>query len=312
MKLEKNVPLAPLCRLQVGGPADFFFRPASPEELALAVAWARERGVASFLLGGGSNLFFHDGGFRGLVIRPAFRSIRPDPAGRVVRADAGARLSSVVGRAARLGLGGLEFLANIPGTVGGAVAGNAGCYGKSVAQVLVGARLLDSETLQFFEAGPSFLDFRYRRSLLQESDRFLLVEAVFSLHPAPREEILRKVRADLASRLEKHPHRARCAGSFFKNPPEMPAWKAITLAGMAGARVGGAALSPKHANFLVNTGGARSSEILELVRRIRRRVWERLGIRLEPEVRYVGPGGLEEMGGIPEGSVSLPPRPPAG
>ena len=312
VELEKNVPLAPLCRLHVGGPADFLARPGGVEELVRALEWARERDLPFFLLGGGSNLFFHDQGFRGLVIRLSSSGVEVDREGLRVRAEAGVRLSSLVLRLARLGLGGLEFLANIPGTVGGAVAGNAGCYGKSVAGLLEGVRLLDARTLQVLDVSPSFLGFRYRHSLLSESPRWILLEAVFRLVPREKEEVLREVRADLRLRLSKHPHREKCAGSFFKNPPGMPAWMAITRAGLAGARVGDAALSPKHANFLVNLGKARSSDILELVRRIRSKVRERLGILLEPEVRYVGPRGIEEMGGMGEEYTFLPRPSPGG
>ncbi len=312
LEMEKNIPLAPLCRLHVGGPADFLVRPKERPGLVRALEWARERGVPFFLLGGGSNLFFDDRGFRGLVIRLSSQGVEVDRERLRVRAEAGVRLSSLVVRLARRGLGGLEFLANIPGTVGGAVAGNAGCYGKSVAQVLAGARLLDTRTLQVLDAGPSFLGFRYRHSLLSESPRWILLEAVFRLLPRKREEVLEEVRRDLRLRLSKHPHRERCAGSFFKNPPGMPAWRAITEAGLAGARVGDAALSPKHANFLVNLGKARSSDILELVRLIRRGVRERLGILLEPEVRFVGPRGIEAMGGTGEETAFLPPPAPGG
>ena len=312
MELEKQVPLAPLCRLHVGGPADYLARPGTLEDLVRALKWAGERGLPFFLLGGGSNLFFHDRGFRGLVIRLSSSSVHVEEENRLVRADGGTRLTSLVLRLAARDFGGLEFLANIPGTVGGAVAGNAGCYGKSVAGVLAGVRLLDTRTLQVLDAGPSFLGFRYRHSLLKESDRFLLLEAVFRVIPRGKDEVLREVRADLRTRLAKHPHKDKCAGSFFKNPPGMPAWKAITEAGLAGARVGRAALSPRHANFLVNLGGAKSGEILELARKIRKGVRERLGILLEPEVRYVGPGGIEKIGWEGEGTVSLPPTAPGG
>ncbi len=308
MKVEKAVPLAPLCRLQVGGPADFFARPRSVDELVRALEWARGKGVPFFVLGGGSNLFFHDQGFRGLVIRFSLDRLQVDRENLLVRAQGGCRLSSLVLRPAAQGLGGLEFLANIPGTVGGAVAGNAGCYGKSVGLVLAWARLLDTRTLQVLDVSPSFLGFRYRHSLLAESDRWILLEAAFRLAPAGEEEVLRLVREDLRLRLAKHPHKEKCAGSFFKNPPGIPAWEAITRAGLAGARVGDAALSPKHPNFLVNLGNATSGEILELVRRVRRSVWDRLGILLEPEVRFVGPRGLEEMDPQREGRAFLPPH----
>jgi UDP-N-acetylmuramate dehydrogenase len=191
-------------------------------------------------------------------------------------------------------LGGIEFLGNIPGSVGGAVVGNAGCYGRAVADVLVGAKLYDLAAREVVDVNPGYLAFAYRHSRLKDDPDKVVLDATLQLDPRPRESILGDLAEELEQRRQKHPHDAQCAGSFFKNPPGgKPAWQLITDAGMSTARVGRAALSPQHANFLVNEGGATSAQIIELEQSIRRAVYERCGVSLVPEVRYVSPTGVQ-------------------
>jgi UDP-N-acetylenolpyruvoylglucosamine reductase len=321
---------------------------SDPQEIFAAFEFASDRKLRVFVYSGGSNLFFDDAGFRGLVVRlkggswelakrelppyfghyegrdsislnqptddlygtdrmsPAPPVERPEigdtatpyAAGElasVVKVGGGYELTRLVRELARLDLGGIEFLANIPGSVAGAVAGNAGCYGRAVAEVLVEAEIYSTLDHETRTVGPDFFEFRYRHSRIKHNPQEIVVSATFRLLPRSRTAILGEVEAELAERLQKHPHDAACAGSFFQNPSrERPAWKLLTDAGMAEATVGGAQFSPKHANFLVNTGGATSRDIIALARQAQEAVLESSGMEIIPEVRYVGPEGVVE------------------
>lgn len=296
MEIQTNVSLAEHCRFNVGGLADQFVQVTKAPDLLEAVAYARRKGLRYFILAGGSNLFFDDTGYRGLVIKLSDGGWQLDIEKRQVTASAGYSLSRLVRELAEEQRGGLEFLANIPGSVGGAVVGNAGCYGRAIADVLVRAQVYDVEEDKQLAAAPPFFDFSYRHSKLKYTSRYVVIDASLRLDPRPQDEIMAEVEEELAVRRHKHPHDARCAGSYFKNPGRgKPAWQVITEAGLADARVGSARLSPLHANFLINEGGATSAQIIELTRLIQRGVERRTGIKLIPEVRYVSPRGVVEL-----------------
>ena len=301
--IQEQVQLAGQCRFHVGGPADWFACiPPDVNELEEALGFARERGLRCFVYAGGTNLFFDDAGFRGLVLRIqgggwSFSGEAGD-GGRTVTAGSGYVLARLLRELAAEGFsGGLEFLANIPGSIGGAVVGNAGCYGRAIADVLTGAGVYDTVTGLAKRVGPEFFEYAYRHSKLKYSDRWVVLSADLRVsHGDTGETALRAINAELEERRTKHPHDAWCAGSYFKNPGrEHAAWKLITAAGLAGARVGDACLSPVHANFLVNAGQATSAEIIELTRLIQRGVRGHSGHLLTPEVRYVSPEGAVEL-----------------
>jgi UDP-N-acetylmuramate dehydrogenase len=328
-EIHSAVSLAAECRFGVGGPADYFARVSGPNELGAALRFASDNALGCFVYSGGSNLFFADAGFRGLVLRiqggswtaavrhvmPTIYSTRerssakpgqfsparlPDlPVGGaevpVVEVAAGYDLPALVRELAAESLGGIEFLGNIPGSLGGAVVGNAGCYGRAIAEVLVNATVLDTAGSEVQVVGPEFFEFEYRHSRLKDDSRYLCVAATLRLTERPAVEVLQEVEGELELRLSKHPHFAACAGSFFKNPESSPAWCSIEGAGLAEARIGGALLHPKHANFLVNDGCASAADVLALARLTRQRVLEHAGIVLEPEVRYVGEHGIEAI-----------------
>lgn len=212
----------------------------------------------------------------------------------VVTVSAGYDLPTLVRELAQHDLGGIEFLGNIPGSVGGAVVGNAGCYGRAIAEVFVEADVFDIEENRSFTARPEFFEFSYRHSKLKFDPRYIVLSATLRLTPRPSSEILSEVEGELGDRLAKHPHFAACAGSFFKNPPGYPAWRVIADAGLNGAHVGGARLHEKHANFLVNEGGT-AADIIQLARHVMATVKGKLGFELEPEVRYVGENGIEDI-----------------
>ncbi|MCH7471715.1 UDP-N-acetylmuramate dehydrogenase [bacterium] len=295
LEIQRNVSLAGQCRFEVGGPAGHFAMAGGADELVEALNFARDNKLKYFVFAGGSNIFFADAGFRGLVIRMVNGGCRVDKEEPAVSVGAGYDLPTLVRELANEGLGGIEFLGNIPGSIGGAVVGNAGCYGRDIAGVLISAEVLDVGARTVEEVKPSFFEFAYRHSKLKDEPNYIVTSARLKLVPRAMAEILSEVEGELDQRLGKHPHFASCAGSFFKNPEGRPAWQVITEAGLDEARVGEAMLSPKHANFLINAGGATSADILTLVKLIQRLVKERMGIELEPEVRYVGPAGIENI-----------------
>lgn len=296
IQIKQDVELAEHCRFRVGGSADYFACISALDELEQALEFARQRGVRYFVYGGGSNLFFDDAGFRGLVLQLQGGSYELLPTGLTVRVSAGYDLPLLVRQLAEHNVGGIEFLGNIPGSVGGAVVGNAGCYGQAISDVLISAEVYDAQRRMLDTLPLEALGFSYRHSRIKREPHLVVLGATLKLKPRPCAEVLSELQAELAARLHKHPHEAWCAGSFFKNSGrEHPAWRLITEAGMAHARVGGAALSPMHANFLVNTGGATSADIIALVRQVQDAVRARCAIQLLPEVRYVSPTGIADL-----------------
>jgi len=295
IQVREQVSLAGLCRFRVGGLADYFVQVSGLAELEEALGFAREHRLPYFVYSGGTNLFFDDAGFRGLVIRLKGGSWELAPGCDHVTASTGYTLGALVRELAAKDRGGLEFLGNIPGSVGGALVGNAGCYGKEIADVLREAAVFDTESQEQLTVEPAFFEFAYRHSKLKQTARYIALTATLATVPRPGADVLAELEAELDERQSKHPHDAHCAGSFFKNPSrEFPAWRAITEAGLRQARVGDAALSERHANFLVNNGNATSADILALMRQIQAGVQQRLGIELAPEVRYISPGGTAE------------------
>ena len=295
-RILRGEPLASHCRFRIGGPADFFCEVQNAGQLNEAVNFAQEQQQRYFIYSGGSNLFFDDRGFRGLVVRFVNGGYSIGRDRRSVSVSAGYDLPELVRYLGSEGLGGLEFLGNIPGSVGGAVVGNAGCYGKEIASYLISAGVYDTVSGETLQAGPEFFEFGYRHSKLKYDGRYIVVDAALRVEERPAVLIFKEVEDELKMRLAKHPHNAWCGGSFFKNPDrETPAWHLIREAGLDNATVGGAMLSPRHANFLINTGEATSRDVIELVRRVRGAVRRQTGVELVPEVRYVGPAGLEEI-----------------
>jgi UDP-N-acetylmuramate dehydrogenase len=269
----------------IGGPADTLAMPASAEALAGLLRRAAESDVPVRMLGGGSNLLISDSGVRGLVISlgaEVFRRIEVSANG--LFAGAGASLGSLVRRSASLGLSGLECLAGIPGTVGGALRGNAGgrhgAVGDAVRSVLCMNAAGEILVRQAAECG-----FAYRDSALKD---VIVLGAEFKLAQADPEDITLRMRKILEDKKRSQPYGERSAGCFFKNPPAMPAGLLIERMGFKGRRAGGAAISTRHANFIVNLGGATCSDVIMLAREIRKRAKIEFDIDLELEVETWG------------------------
>ncbi len=293
--LTANRALAPLTWLRVGGPAEWFFQPADEADLSAFLA-ALDPSVPVFAMGVGSNLIVRDGGLRGVVIRlgRGFSTITPGDG--VVEAGAAALDSHVARRAAEAGLD-LTFLRTIPGAIGGAVRMNAGCYGTYVADRLqeVRAVLRDGRIVTL---PATALGFGYRQS--QVPDGAVIVAARFAAPPGDPQALAARMAEQLARRDATQPTRERSAGSTFRNPAgfsstgrdddvhDLKAWKVIDDAGLRGARRGGAQMSPKHPNFLINTGTATAADLEGLGEEVRKRVLQTSGISLEWEVMRVG------------------------
>lgn len=283
--LEETVPLAPLCTYGVGGPAEYLCRATTTDALVHAVAVARDLAVPLTVLGRLTNVLVADAGLRGLIVLARNDAQRLHD--EVLTVGAGAELPAVAAGLAESGLAGLEYAGNIPGSVGGAIVGNAGAYGRSVGDVLVTTRLLDDGRIR--DAGPEELEFGYRTSALKSRRDVVVLEATFALTHGERGALLAEIARDAELRRTKHPLEYGSCGSYFKNPSrELPAAKLIEEAGLKGLTVGRARVSTKHANFLVALPGAKATDVLALSDEVKQRVREHSGVELVEEVRRLG------------------------
>jgi UDP-N-acetylmuramate dehydrogenase len=283
-RVQRDAPLGPTSWFRVGGPADVLVRPADVDDLLLLLRDLPD-GVPLTVLGAASNMIIRDGGVEGVVVRLArgFGDVVPEADGIV--AGAAALDVTVAETAARHGLGGLEFLVGIPGTIGGAVAMNAGAYGTEVKDVLDWAEVATPHGLLRLSADE--LRFAYRRAALPA--RAVVARARFRAQPGDAAAIAAKLNEIRAAREATQPVRARTGGSTFKNPPDArKAWELIDAAGCRGLALGGAQVSEKHCNFLLNTGGATAAEIETLGEQVRDRVRAASGIELDWEIRRIG------------------------
>lgn len=284
-QLLRGEPMAAHTTFRVGGPADWMFFPADEGQVAAALDAAREAGVPALVMGNGSNLIVRDGGFRGLaiVLGERMSAVRVD--GQTVSAQAGAPLARVAAAAQAAGLTGLEFAYGIPGTLGGGCAMNAGAYGGQLSDALVDARVLLGGAVRTLTREEMQMGYRTTRPLREGG---VVLAARFALERGDGEAILARMRELNARRREKQPLSYPSAGSVFKRPEGHFAGALIERAGLKGASVGGAQVSPKHAGFIVNTGGATAADVLELIAQVQREVLRAFGVRLETEVRVVG------------------------
>lgn len=278
-------PLAPHTTLRVGGPADFFVEPVDEKDLAAVLRFCSERKLPFLILGRGSNLLVRDRGYRGLVIclsSPEFARIEVLEA--KIRAGAGARQKALAIEARRAGLSGVEFLDGIPGTVGGALRMNAGAMGNETFDVVESVRVMDFAG-KIRELKPAEMLVSYRSCALLKNH--IALNAVFRCVPQPPDEIAARMQTFSEKRWSSQPA-APSAGCMFRNPEVMPAGKLIEELGLKGAYVGGAMVSVKHGNFIVNGGSASARDVLELVAQIRVRAQTERGIDLRTEVEIVG------------------------
>jgi UDP-N-acetylmuramate dehydrogenase len=287
--VERDYPLARLTTIRTGGSGDFFARVDSADRLAEVLEWAHAQRLAVGVVGSGSNLLIADEGFRGLVLKLVddLATIAPD--GRRLVCGGGARLPQASATAARLGLTGLEFGVNIPGTVGGAVKMNANAYGGDLSRVLEWVEV--ARPGEVARRTPDELGFEYRRSNLASGE--VVARASFALAPAEPAAVKQTLADMRAQRRAAQPSGIKTFGSTFKNPDDprsggRSAGQLLDAAGCRGLTVGGARFSEKHANFVENLGEATTADVIALMSEGRRRVRERFGLELEPEVQLLG------------------------
>jgi len=284
--VEEHVPLSRFTTIGTGGPARFFARPRTVEELQRLLAWADGEAVAVEVVGLGSNLLVHDDGVDALVLKLEGELAAAHVEGDLLVAGGGAPNAVCLHRARAAGLGGFEFASAIPGTAGGGVRMNAGAYGREWKDVVVDAVVADASGARTVTLAG--LDLSYRHSGLRRGE--VVAQVRFRLEPSTPGAVKAKARELLERRKATQPTNKRTFGSVFKNPDEGPgAGQLIEECGLKGHRIGGAIVSPRHANFIENPGGATSDDCIALMAEARRRVHERFGVELRHEVQFLGP-----------------------
>ncbi|OGG76716.1 UDP-N-acetylenolpyruvoylglucosamine reductase [Candidatus Kaiserbacteria bacterium RIFCSPLOWO2_01_FULL_54_24] len=305
MDVRENIPLAPLTTFKIGGPARYFVDVHNEEEIRAALAWARERGMRFVVLAGKSNILVPDEGLNALVISIAEGTF--SLAGTELAADAGCNLLSLIRAAGEKSLGGWEKLAGIPGTIGGAVRGNAGAFGPEIKDFVTKIRALDAETGEMREFENIACDFSYRHSFFKDNSKWIITRVYIELTRVEPSLSAREAENTITERERRHIQNVQAAGSYFMNPvaPEevrtmfekekgvtsregrVPAGWLIEKAGMKGARVGGAVASEQHPNYLKNDGNATALQVQELAQKVKDAVQAKFGIELQEEAAII-------------------------
>lgn len=292
MKIEPEVPLARYTTLGAGGKGRAFAGPSTVDEVEEALSWASERELPVETIGLGSNLLVADDGVEALVLKLGGELASAEVAGDLLVAGGGAPNAVCLHRARAAGLSGFEFACAIPGTTGGGVRMNAGAYGSDWSEILVRVLVVDERGARWLT--PAELGLSYRHSELGAGQIVARVE--FRLEPGDPEEIKAKVAELQALRKAAQPTNKRTFGSVFKNPDhELSAGRLLEACGLKGHRIGGAQISPRHANFIENADGARAADAIALMAEARRRAREQYGVELEHEVQFLGPLALPEL-----------------
>ncbi len=281
-EIKTGINLAAFTSFKIGGRARFFFEPRDLKSLQQALVCAKKAGVKVFILGAGSNILASDFGIDGLVIKLSGRDFKGlDNPGTCITAGSGLKLNQLILFAEDKGLSGLEFLAGIPGTLGGALAGNAGAWGRSIGERVKEVSVLDYNGRGKLLAGRN-LRFAYRKSNL---NKYIILSAKLELHAADKDKIAFKIKEYLLRRGKTQGNSLPNAGCIFKNPAKIPAGLLIDACGLKGKTKGAALISRAHANFILNSGKAKCSDVLSLMDLIQRKVKERFKINLQPEIK---------------------------
>lgn len=288
-RAKVNEPLAARTTFRIGGPADLLIEARTIPELITSVRLARQFGVVTFILGNGSNILVRDAGFRGLVIENRCAQFWLDVAERgkaMLHVESGAALPNIANRMARQGWCGLDWAIGVPGTIGGAVVGNAGAHGACIADNVVKVSILDANNA-VRELPKTELQFDYRTSRFKRVKNEIVLSADFELTRDDPQLCIARMNEYTERRRRTQPTDAS-VGSMFKNPPGDFAGRLIDAAGLKATRVGNVEVSPMHGNFFVNRGGATASDVLALIDLVRERVREKFGIELELEIQVIG------------------------
>lgn len=299
LAIATNEKLSKYSTFQIGGPADFFYKLEDPADLIPLFKFAKKKKIPYLIMGGGSNILFDDKGFRGLIIKIDNKniSLSPGPKGSIlVTADAGVPIATLVDFSVKNELSGLENWVGLPGTVGGAVYGNAGCNGLETSEILTEASILNDENCRIRKVTNNYFNFKYRQSKIKTSKEIVL-SATFKLSKRTMSaEDQKKMMTEIRqSRISKQPFGAS-TGSFFKNPSKsVAAGRLIEQADLKGKTIGKAQISTKHGNFIVNLGGATSQDILKLARYVRQVIKLKFRLTLQEEVQILSANGLQKL-----------------
>jgi len=284
--IKKDVSLAPFTTFKIGGRAKYFFVAHSQQQIIEALEQAQKYHLPFFILGGGSNLLVSDKGFDGLVIKIQNSKIeRKDSS---IIAEAGANLAQLLTIAKNSGLSGLEWAAGIPGTVGGALRGNSGAFGKSIADLVRNVRVFDISTRTIKNYSTKDCLFGYRESIFKKNKELVILSGEFVFDRDSIYEIEKRMKRYLEYRKAKQPLECFSAGCIFKNPEGFSAGKLIEKCSLKGKRKGGAQISKKHGNFIINLGNATSQDVMFLITLAKEEVKRKFGIELEEEIEFLG------------------------
>lgn len=306
LRLKKNVPLARYSTFKIGGKARFFFLAKNKKEILKAIEWAKREKLPFFILGGGSNVLFRDEGFNGLIIKMGNSNLKIK--GERVLAGAGVSLQKLVFETINKGLEGLEWAVGIPGTLGGGIYGNCGAFGKEMKDVVEKVKVIEIKNGKFKikELKNKKCQFQYRESIFKKNKNLIILEAILSLKRGNKRKLREKIKEILKIRKEKQPLEYPSAGSVFKNIPLkkvpkkiqekfkdkikngfLPAGVLIEGVGLKGKKIGGAKISEKHANFILNYKNAKAKDVLALIELIKKKVKEKFKIELKEEIEIL-------------------------
>lgn len=281
----KNEPLYKHTTYHVGGPARLFVKVDNVDGLILVIKYCRKHRIPLFVIGRGSNLLFSDKSFEGIIISLEKLNSYSINGNKVV-AQSGVSMIKLAYDCAKVGLSGFEFMGGIPGNIGGGIFMNAGAYQSCLSEVVESVTILN-EQLKVVTLSKEEMEFAYRHSIIQDNPKWIVLEVSFVLENGTVEEINEKLDKRKERRMASQPWNKPSAGSVFRNPEEGPAWKFIDEVGLRGYEIGGAQVSPKHSNFIVNNGYASAQDIYDLIFYVQKEVEDKFKVKLKPEVRFI-------------------------
>ncbi len=284
-----NILLKDYTSFKIGGPAKYFFKVKTREDLIKKIQMAKELNLPFFILGGGSNLLVSDNGYEGIVIKIEDPSIgcQINIPEHKITAQAGMKLGDLVKFSVEKNLTGLEWAVGIPGTVGGAVRGSIQAFKKSISETIESIEALDVSKLEVKSYKTKDCKFDYKESIFKENKNLIILSCVFKLEKGDKEEIKKKIEYFLDYRKKNHPLDFPSAGSIFKNLENKKVWELIKECGLEGKRIGNAQISKKHSNFIINLGNASSKDVLDLINLVKKQVKKKFGIEIEEEIFYL-------------------------
>jgi len=288
-KIQENISLAEYTTIKIGGKARYFFKAENKEDLIKTIRVAKEFKLPFFILAGGSNILFSDKGYKGLVIKFQISNFKIQDSN--IYTEAGVKLDNLVKSAQKENLTGLEWAAGIPGTVGGAIYGNAQAFNVKMSDLVKEVEILDIKTLKIKNLSKNQCSFSLKNSIFKINKNLIIISAVLKIKKGNKKEIEEKIKEFLKYRKEKHPLNFPSAGSVFINPENskgiIHAGYLIEKCGLKGKKIGKAQISDKHANFIVNLKGAKSEDVLKLIKLTKQKVKEKFGILLKEEIQII-------------------------